>query len=128
MPQIGRVVADHRGVDAVPLRRREYVLDSHRALALPGRRRLLLRRIDMGVEVDDHDALLDGERWQLLRYPLRLPAARGDAVDGVAVDPAAIDAKPFAEVDHEADVRAVEPGIAHRDRMRLDHLRKVSRV
>ena len=44
VPQIGCVVADDGGVDAVPVLRRQHVLDRHRALALPGGRGLLFRR------------------------------------------------------------------------------------
>ena len=57
VPQVRRVVADDGGGDAMLVLRRQHVLDCHRALALPGGRGLLLRRIDMGVEVDDHVSL-----------------------------------------------------------------------
>jgi hypothetical protein len=57
MTQVRRVIADYRGVNAVLVLRGQHVFDGHRALAVPSGRRLLLRRIDVGVKIDDQVSL-----------------------------------------------------------------------
>ena len=112
--EVGRVIADHRDVDAVPLLRRQHVLDGHRAFALPVRRRLLLRRIDVGMEVDDH----------LISLPARPSSPAARPVDRVALDAAAEDARADADVDGEADLAAIEAAVTDLRRVRLHHHRQ----